>query len=76
MLEVSDYHLIFDLNGVLVAMGEGQTRTCLVVLKAWPQGIPFRLCKIFYSVHMVPGNEEKIFEALGRKLVFTFYLLE
>jgi hypothetical protein len=32
-LEVSDYHLIFDLNGVLVAVGEGQTRTCPVVLR-------------------------------------------
>ncbi len=32
-LEVSDYHLIFDLNGVLVAMGEGQTRTCLINLR-------------------------------------------
>jgi hypothetical protein len=27
-------HLIFDLNGVLVAMSEGQTRTCPVVLRA------------------------------------------
>jgi hypothetical protein len=32
-LEVSDYHLIFDLNGVLVAIGEGQTRTCPLVLR-------------------------------------------
>jgi hypothetical protein len=76
LLEANDYHLIFDLNGVLVAMSEGQTRTCMVVLKAWPQGIPFCLCKKIYSVHMVLGNEEKIFEALGRKLVFTFCLLE
>jgi hypothetical protein len=30
---VSDYHLIFNLNGVLVAMNEGQTRTQLVVLR-------------------------------------------
>jgi hypothetical protein len=33
LLEVNDYHLIFDLNGVLVTMGQGQTRTCLVVLR-------------------------------------------
>jgi hypothetical protein len=33
MVEVSDYHLIFDLNGVLVATNEGQTKSCLVVLK-------------------------------------------
>ncbi len=25
-LEVNDYHLIFDLNGVLIALGEGQTK--------------------------------------------------
>jgi hypothetical protein len=30
---VSDYHLIFDLNNVLVAMGEGQIRTHSVVLR-------------------------------------------
>jgi hypothetical protein len=35
-LEVSDYPLIFNLNGVLVATDEGQIRTCLVVSKAWP----------------------------------------
>jgi hypothetical protein len=29
---MSDYHLIFDLNGVLVAIGEGQIKTLLVVL--------------------------------------------
>jgi hypothetical protein len=33
LLEVSDYHLIFDLNGVLVAMNEGQTRICLIVMR-------------------------------------------
>jgi hypothetical protein len=33
-MEVSEYHLIFDLNGVLVATREGQiTRSCLVVLR-------------------------------------------
>jgi hypothetical protein len=31
-LEVSDYHLIFDLNGVLLVKGEDQTRTHLVVV--------------------------------------------
>ncbi len=30
-VEVSEYHLIFDLNGVLMAIGEGQTRSRLVV---------------------------------------------
>jgi hypothetical protein len=33
VVEVSDYHLIFDLNGVLVAIGEGQIRSHLIVLK-------------------------------------------
>jgi hypothetical protein len=33
VMEVSDYHLIFDLNGVLVAIGEGQTKSHLVVLR-------------------------------------------
>jgi hypothetical protein len=32
-VEVSDYHLIFDLNGVFVATGEGQTRSCPMILK-------------------------------------------
>jgi hypothetical protein len=32
-LEVNNYHLIFDLNGVFVAMSEGLTRICLVVLR-------------------------------------------
>jgi hypothetical protein len=32
-VEVSDYHLIFDLNGVFVVTGESQIKTCLVVLK-------------------------------------------
>jgi hypothetical protein len=32
-VEVNEYHLIFDLNGVLVAIGEGQTRSRPVVLK-------------------------------------------
>ncbi len=32
-LEVSDYHLILDLNGVLVATGEGQTKSHQVVLR-------------------------------------------
>jgi hypothetical protein len=27
MMEVSDYHLIFDLNGVLVLTNEGQTKS-------------------------------------------------
>jgi hypothetical protein len=26
MVEVNDYHLIFDLNGVLMAIDEGQTK--------------------------------------------------
>jgi hypothetical protein len=30
-VKVSDYHLIFNLNGVLVAIGEGQTRSRLVL---------------------------------------------
>jgi hypothetical protein len=32
-VEVNDYHLIFELNGVLVAIGEGQTKSCPIVLK-------------------------------------------
>jgi hypothetical protein len=33
LLEVNDYHLIFNLNGILIAMGEGQTRTHSMVLR-------------------------------------------
>jgi hypothetical protein len=32
-MEVNDYYLIFDLNGVLVVTGEDQTRSRLVVLR-------------------------------------------
>jgi hypothetical protein len=32
-VEVNDYHLIFDLNGVLVVIGEGQIKFHLVVLR-------------------------------------------
>jgi hypothetical protein len=32
-VEVSDYHLIFYLNGVLVATGISQTKSCSIVLK-------------------------------------------
>ncbi len=33
LLEVNDYCLIFDLNGTLIAMSEGQIRTRLVVIR-------------------------------------------
>jgi len=33
VLEMSDYHLIFNLNGVLMAIGEGQSKSHLVVLR-------------------------------------------
>jgi hypothetical protein len=32
--------------------------------EAWPQGIPIRLCKKVYGVHMVFGNEEKLFKVV------------
>jgi hypothetical protein len=32
-VEVGDYHLIFDLNGVLVAIGEGRTKSHPIVLR-------------------------------------------
>jgi hypothetical protein len=33
LLEMNDYHLIFDLNGVFVATGEGQIKTRPIVLR-------------------------------------------
>jgi hypothetical protein len=33
MVEVSEYHLIFDLNGVLLVTGEGQIKSRPIVLK-------------------------------------------
>jgi hypothetical protein len=33
VVEVNDYHLIFELSGVLVAASEGQTRSRLIILK-------------------------------------------
>jgi hypothetical protein len=32
-MEVSDYHLIFDLNGVLVVIGENQIKSHSIVLR-------------------------------------------
>jgi len=32
-MEMIDYHLIFNLNGVLVATNESQIRSCPIVLK-------------------------------------------
>ncbi len=32
-MEVNEYHLIFNLNGVLVVTGEGQTKSRLIVLR-------------------------------------------
>jgi len=33
VVEVNDYHLVFNLNGVLVVIGEGQTRFRSIVLR-------------------------------------------
>jgi hypothetical protein len=48
MVEVSDaYHLIFNLNGVLVAISEGQTRSRHVVLRLGLKEFPFACVKKF-----------------------------
>ncbi len=44
---MSDYHLIFDLNGVLVAMNEGQTKTHLMVLRLGIKEFCFACVKTF-----------------------------
>jgi hypothetical protein len=46
-VEVSDYHLIFDLNGVLVATGEGRTRSHLVFLRLGLKEFLFACVKKF-----------------------------
>jgi hypothetical protein len=33
LLEVNDYHFIFNLNGVFITMSEGQTRTHMIVMR-------------------------------------------
>jgi hypothetical protein len=33
LAKVSEYHLIYDLNGILVATGEGSTRSHRMVLR-------------------------------------------
>ncbi len=48
---MSDYHLIFDLNGVLVAMGEGETRIFLVVLKLGLKVFLFA-CVNFFTMYI------------------------
>jgi hypothetical protein len=63
---VNDYHLILDLNGVLVVMGEGQTKICLIVLR--PNLKEFlSTCVKFFMVYIWFnfGNEEKLLEAVG-----------
>jgi hypothetical protein len=47
MVEVSEYHLIFDLNGVLVATGEGQTKSRPIVLKPTLKEFLFACVKKF-----------------------------
>jgi hypothetical protein len=46
-------------------MSEAQTRPCADSYEAWLQGIPIYMCKNIYGIHMVLGNEEKLFKALG-----------
>jgi hypothetical protein len=52
------------LNGVLVAIGEGETKTHLIVLRLGLKEF-LSVCVKKIAVHMVFGNEEKCFEALG-----------
>jgi hypothetical protein len=46
-MEVNDYHLIFDLNGVLVVTKEGQIKSCSVVLKLGLKDFFFTCIKKF-----------------------------
>jgi hypothetical protein len=46
-VEVNDYHLIFDLNGVLVATSEGQTKSHHVVLRLGLKEFLFACVKKF-----------------------------
>jgi hypothetical protein len=62
-VEVNDYHLIFDLHGILVAIGEGQTKSRPIVLKLGLKEFLYTCVKKF-TVHMVINNEEELFEAL------------
>jgi hypothetical protein len=51
VVEVNDYHLIFNLNGVLVAASEGQTRSPLIVLRPDLKEFLFT-CKKIFTMYM------------------------
>ncbi len=63
-LEVNDYQLTFNLNGVLVAMGEGQTITRLIILKPGLKEF-LSTCVKKKMVYIWSYNEENFFKTLG-----------
>jgi hypothetical protein len=63
-VEVSEYHLIFDLNGVLVAIGEGQTRSRPIVLKPSLKKFLFACVKKFKEFIWSLTMERNFFEAI------------
>ncbi len=59
-MEVNDYHLIFDLNGVLVVTGEDQFKSHLVVLKPSLKEFIFACVKKF-MVHILSLSMKRNF---------------
>jgi len=64
-LEVNDYHLIIDLNGVLVATGEGQTRTHPNVLMLGLKEFLSACVKTITMYIWSSAMKKFFFEALG-----------
>jgi hypothetical protein len=73
-VEVSEYHFIFDLNGVLVVTSEGQTKSRPVVLKPNVKEFLFACVKKFTMYiwsSTMKRNVLKHFEA-SKKQAFSF----
>jgi hypothetical protein len=70
-VEVNDYHLIFDLNGVFVATSEGETKTHLVVLSlGFKEFLSACLKKIMVYIWSLAMKRN-----FSKHLVFAFRLL-
>ncbi len=74
-MEVNHYHLIFDLNGVLVATSEGQTRSCLMILRPGLKEFLFAYVKEF-TVYIWSSTMKKSFsrhlEIITKKIGILF----
>jgi TFIIF-interacting CTD phosphatase-like protein len=72
---VSDYHLIFDLNGVFIAIGKGQTKACLVVIRPSLKEFLFACVKkitVYIWSLAMKRNFSKHLEIIAKKTSICF----